>query len=65
MSLRVLSDVQSFTVFKALEKDKVIRNFYRLLLKEDMESYSDFVSSLYKTGTDDWTQYLCDKVMSL
>ncbi|MBB5185075.1 hypothetical protein HNQ43_001124 [Faecalicoccus acidiformans] len=65
MSLRVLSDVQSFTVFKALDKDKVIHNFYRLLLKEDMESYSDFVSSLYKTGTDDWTQYLYDKVMSL
>ena len=56
MSLRVLSDVQSFTVFKALDKDKVIHNFYRLLLKEDMESYSDFVSSLYKTSKGEWTE---------
>ena len=44
MSLKIISDVQAFTVFKELEKDKVIQNFYRLLRKEDLESYATFVS---------------------
>lgn len=65
MSLKVFSDVLSFVVFKDLAKDKVIFNFFRLLRKEDMESYSDFVSSLYKTETDNWTQYLLKQALSL
>lgn len=65
MSLKIISDVQTFTVFKELEKDKVIQNFYRLLRKEDLESYATFVSSLYEQNTDNWTRYLVSKVLSL
>ena len=65
MSLKIISDVQAFTVFKELEKDKVIQNFYRLLRKEDLESYATFVSSLYEQNTDNWTRYLVSKVLSL
>ena len=52
-------------VFKELEKDRVIQNFYRLLRKEDLDSYATFVSSLYEQNTDNWTQYLVSKVLSL
>ena len=61
MTLKIISDVQAFTVFKELEKDKVIQNFYRLLRKEDLESYATFVSSLYEQNTDNWTRYLVSK----
>lgn len=56
---------KTFVIFKDLEKDIVISNFYELIETNSKESYANFVSSLYKQGFVNWTKYLMNSVLSL
>lgn len=65
----MMKDVRfrSFTIFRDLEKDDVIRLFYALIEAEDeLETrYAEFVSALYKHKCINWTDYLQNAVLSL